>query len=412
MERAEIDYGRALACLSGIASALSWTPNQVPSLSEVKTSLDEFQLPAGGSGAAGNPVGSYRQAVLNGHLRLITTITAAGATLGKAYNLGRALADTCRPNQDRTSLQQGFEPHRLAQLQHDLNDLASVLPAHSAKAVARSLTWWRDAVYMADDSPTGQDRRAALGSVRTDAPGLRRPQGIVNPKIGTASPSGDLNLLLQVLPRQGELWRVVLTGEKKPLDLLTPDDYLDAARRAVAGGRRIAGRTLLAAPKTTIGLFLLVTAVLAGVLAVIHYSHASSGGKLAAFLIAVGGYLGSLGRAAMPRLKSAARAVEQPLWQAALDYVSAEGISLAPVGQPDASGWSLFPEAAAPAAAATPAAAPAPPNPPGHDGHSGDSDPSGGDAAISSAPRDPAAHAPASTSNPGAPSTSELGSAP
>jgi hypothetical protein len=41
--------------------------------------------------------------------------------------------------------------------------------------------------------------------------------------------------------------------------------------------------------------------------------------QLAAFLIAVAGYLGSLARVAMPRLKSAAGAIEQPLWQTALD---------------------------------------------------------------------------------------------
>ena len=359
-ERAEIDYGRALTCLSAIASALAWTPNQVAGMSGVKTRLDAFQLPAGRSGTTASALDGYREAVLDGHLSLITTITAAGAPLGKAYNLGRALADTCRPNQDLTSLQQGFEPNRLAQLEHDLGDLASVLPAHSAKAVARSLTWWRDAVYLADDSPAGQDRRRALGSVRTDAPGLRRPPGIANPRISTASPSGDLDVLRRVLPRQGELWRVVLTGEKKPLDLLTPDDYLSAARRAVAGGRRIAARTLLAAPKTTVSLFLLVTGVLAGVLAVIHYSHASNGGKLAAFLIAAAGYLGSLARAAVPRLKSAASAVEQPLWQAALDYVSAEGISLPPVGHPDASGWSALSATPPPAAAPGPRTAPGP----------------------------------------------------
>jgi len=379
LRRVEIDYGRALACLSEIASALSWTGNQIPDIHEIKSHLDVFQpaedrtRPVSNSG---DPVKDYKAAVLAGHLSLITAIAAAGATLGKAYNLGRTLADTCRPNQDDANLQKGFEPHRLAQLRQDLNDLATVLPAHSAKAVARSLTWWRDAVYMADDSPTGQDRRSMLGSVRTDAPELRRRQGLLNPKISKASSSISKDSLLLALPRQGELWRVVLTGEKKPLDLLTPDDYLEAARRAVAGGRLIATRTILAAPKTTISLFLLLTAVLAGVLAVVEHTHTSGGGKLAAFLIAVGGYFGSLARAAMPRLKSAARAVEQPLWQTALDYVSAEGISVPPVGLPDASGWSRL-------SVASPAAPPRALSTPGaddSDSGSGGKDAAGGDA--------------------------------
>jgi hypothetical protein len=360
LRRVEIDLARAQTCLAEIAEAASWKEDKVPDLARISTHLDVFQEPSGRTrkvANSGNPVEDYREAVLRSHLSLISMIAAAGAPLGKAYNLGRALADTCRPSQSHRDLQDSFEPHRLGQLRQDLADLASVLPPHSAKAVAQSLTWWRDAVYMADDSNIGLARRQMLGNVRTDAPELRRPRGILNPKISTASSSGDMNPLREALSRQGELWRVVLTGEKKPLDLLTPDDYLEAARRAVAGGRVLAARVFVAAPKTTLTIFLLVSGVLTLVLAVIHYSHATSGGKLAAFLIAVGGYLGALARAAMPRLKSAAGAVEQPLWQSALDYLSAEGISIPPVGRPDAAGWAQLSGASA-AAADTPGAAP------------------------------------------------------
>lgn len=360
LRRTEIDFGRAQTCLSDIARALSWTRDQIPAISKIQACLEVFQMPGSHAGpvpASGDLVSDYKKAVLDSHLSVITTIAAAGATPAKAYNLGRALADTCRPNQDDPDLRDSFEPYRLAQLRHDLSDLASALPPHSAKAVAQSLTWWRDAVYMADDSQTGKDRRSMLGTVRTDAPALRRPQGIMNPKISTAPSTGSLDALRAALPRQGELWRVVLTGEKKPLDLLTPEDYLSAARRAVAQGRLLAARSFLAAPKTTISLFLLVTAVLAGVLAVVGYSHVSGGGKLAAFLIAVGGYLGSLARAAIPGLKTAAKAAEQPLWQTALDYVSAEAISVPPVGLPDPSGWSRL------SAASPDGTASAPPDP-------------------------------------------------
>ena len=50
----------------------------------------------------------------------------------------------------------------------------------------------------------------------------------------------------------------------------------------------------------------------------------------------------------VPRLKTAAKAVEQPLWDSALDYVCAEAISISPVGQPDAAGWSLLAASPAP----------------------------------------------------------------
>lgn len=360
LERAEIDYGRVHACLSGLSHALSWPGDQVPSIAGIGTCLAGLRnmppagLPPPATDAGDDEAGDYQAAVLRGHLNLITTIEAAGATLGKAYNLGRALADTCRPHQDQASLQRNFEPNRLAHLMQDLRDLASALPPHAAKAVVQSMTWWRDTVYLADRTELGQDRRNLLGSVRTDAPGLRTRQGMPNKRMSTAAPSGDPELLQQVLPRQGELWRVVLTGEKAPLDLLSTDDYLAAARRAVDQGRRIAARTLVAAPMTTVSLFVLITGVLAAVLAVIYASHASYGGKLAAFLVAVGGYLASLARAAGPRFRSAAKAVEHPLWQAALDYVSAEAISVAPVGMPDVSGWSRLARVPAPSTGSAP----------------------------------------------------------
>lgn len=341
IKRIEIDLGRARTCLGGIAGALGWTASQTPSLD-----LIQARLTAPAEEAA---VTAYKAAVLDAHRSLLTRIAAAGAKLGKAYGLGRALADTARPGQGTEDVQGGFEPHRLAQLRHDLNDLASVLPPHSAKAVAQSLTWWRDAVYLADGTETGAKRRQLLANVRTDAPALRRPKGIINPKITATSTRGDLDRLRQALPRQGELWRVVLTGEKKPLDLLKPDDYLEAARRAAARGRQLAAQTFLAAPKTTIALVLVASLVLAGVLTVVWLSHASSGGKLAAFLVAVGGYFGSLARAAMPRLKAGVQAAQQPLWQSALDYVSAECISVPPVGRPDSEGWSHLATAPDPA---------------------------------------------------------------
>lgn len=373
LNRVKIDHGRAENCLAGIASALSWTAAQTPNIHTIHERMDVFERPTGRVRpvAVGDPVEDYRMAVLDCHVALITALNAAEANLGKAYTLGRALADTCQPNQTEQVLLDGFAPYRLAQLQQDLNDLASALPDHAAKAVGQSMTWWRDAVYMADHSEAGKVHRALLVKIRTDAPELRR-RVLPNRRIDRSAATGDLESLLKALPRQGELWRVVLTGEKDPLDLLVPDDYLDAAQRAVAGGRRIAARTLVAAPWAAISVLVLGTGVLAAVLHFVSSSQASDGGKLAAALVAVGGYLGSLARAAMPRLKSAVNAVEKPLWQAALDFMAAEAISIPPVGNPDAAGWSKLSTALAGGApgaapAASPVVSPVTPAPPPDD---------------------------------------------
>ncbi|HEX3906330.1 MAG TPA: hypothetical protein VHW92_00200 [Mycobacteriales bacterium] len=341
LQRAEIDYGRAQSCLTLIATALGWTEAQTPDITGIATALVPFHPPTTRTTrtSAGDPVSTYQGSVLQAHLALLTAVASDGAANAKAYNLGRALADTARPGQQPEDVQAGFDPNRLAQLRQDLTDLASVLPPHAGKAVAQSLTWWRDVVYVTDSSEVGKERVKLLAGVPTEAPPFRRNRHST-PTIGAVTSSADGTKLLEALPRQGELWRVVLTGEKKPTDLLTADDYLDAAQRAVDKGRRIAARTILAAPVVTATVFAVMTAILVVILVVIGNTNSSGGSKIAAFLVAVAGYLGSLGRAVMPRLKSAAKAVEEPLWQSALDYVSADAITIPPVGVGDRSGWS------------------------------------------------------------------------
>src|ERR1700683_1827083 len=102
VKRGEIDFGRAQTCLAQIADALSWTQNQIPTIDGIETTLDVFQSSDGRTrpvATSGDPGNDYRKAVLAAHVSLLIKIAAAGATLEKAYNLGRALADTSRPHQ-------------------------------------------------------------------------------------------------------------------------------------------------------------------------------------------------------------------------------------------------------------------------------------------------------------------------
>src|SRR5262249_51430203 len=99
LERAEIDYDRATACIGAVAGELWWEPSRVPDIAPISTRLASFRQPADGV-ATPDLAEPYQEAVLNGHLSLLIALTGAGATLGKAYGLGRALADTCRPGQE------------------------------------------------------------------------------------------------------------------------------------------------------------------------------------------------------------------------------------------------------------------------------------------------------------------------
>src|SRR5258705_12675673 len=42
-ERAEIDYGRAVTCLTAIAEDLSWPADQIPDLGQIRVRLDAFR---------------------------------------------------------------------------------------------------------------------------------------------------------------------------------------------------------------------------------------------------------------------------------------------------------------------------------------------------------------------------------
>jgi hypothetical protein len=84
-----------------------------------------------------------RTAILALHIDLLVALAAADFRLGKAYGLGRALADTCASAGDdqaarKAALQHHLEPHRALVLVGWLDDLKTVLPAHAAAAVTDS----------------------------------------------------------------------------------------------------------------------------------------------------------------------------------------------------------------------------------------------------------------------------------
>jgi hypothetical protein len=136
------------------------------------------------------------------HIDLSVHLTAADYRLGKAYGLGRALADTCaaaRGNDDerRRALVHHLEQHRALVIVAWLDDLKTALPAHAGQGVADSLQLWE---------------RWATGA------GLR------------ALDPAAVNDITRTLHRCGQRWRAILSGEKNAKDLLQLGDYVAAAR--------------------------------------------------------------------------------------------------------------------------------------------------------------------------------------
>lgn len=242
---------------------------------------------------------AIRKAILELHVALLIDVTAADYRLGKAYGLGRALADTCASahgeDEDRKqTLEHQLEPHRALVVVGWLDDLKTVLPAHSGQAVADSLERW-----------------------------TRWGKGI---GLSTLDPR-DVNDNARVLHRSGQRWRAILSGEKTATDVLEIGDYVIAARGAFARAGAIA-RALAWQLKVP----LLGAAILVGVgIALILLNHSTA--QVLAGLGTLAGGLGITWRSATTSLGRLSLDLGKPLWEAQVDI--AVGNRLTPEPQRD-----------------------------------------------------------------------------
>jgi hypothetical protein len=145
------------------------------------------------------------------HITLLTRLTVFDRRLGEAYSLGRSLCDTCWQPHSLQEFRSQFGKYRLANLQAWMTDLSSCLPECSAAGVSQSLshwTAWLDANPNLDWDTYGPVvQRAARG--------------------------------------QGEQWRSLLSGEKDPKSLLTPEGYVAAGEAALARASRIVRKVVV-----------------------------------------------------------------------------------------------------------------------------------------------------------------------
>jgi len=222
------------------------------------------------------------------HLKLLTTLIAADFRLGKAYGLGRGLSDTCRKPGGADAVKQALEPLRVAKLLGWLDELSTALPPHAAHPVYTSLKQWRD--WEASERPD-------------DA----------------------------MLMRQGELWRSLLSGEKKATEMLEVRNYLHAAGKVAGRMSSIFWRVVL----HFWWLVLIVIALIAGSVLLLTSgggSHIVAGAGT--LIVAVGLSWKGVGGA----LEKLAGKLEQPLWGAVLDVAIADAITLRPSNDADVLG--------------------------------------------------------------------------
>lgn len=228
------------------------------------------------------------------HVQTLQTLTATDFRLGKAYSLGRALADSVFLPDEPHGFAESFDRFRLDVLRAWLNDLDSALPPHAAGAVLQSLTRWE--AWAPNFVAARQANRFGAGERRE---------------------------LTVILRRQAELWRAVLSGEKNALDMLNGDDYRRAAGTLLSTARSALLRTSLPVGAVAV----VVTAVVIG--AVLSFVKDGTTQAVAS-LGAAAGALGITWKSASATLQRAAKTLEAPLWGAAMNAAIAEAVTYLP----------------------------------------------------------------------------------
>jgi hypothetical protein len=300
----------------------------------------------GGPGALGAPGAAarrddYRAALTDLHVNLLVLLTAADSSYGKAYGLGRALADTTCPNQSPEQLAASFERGRIGRIYVWLDELASLLPEHAARAVAQSLEWWQQAVAA---TASGSTLRPYFTEQADGRPAWKQAAAALMPRRqqeSSVQPPAMENLAAAIA-RQGALWRGILDGDKMCTDLLTPQDYLRAGDRLAHHYANLAWRVLRTMP----WLLALPIAFLA-IVVVLAVIPGSAVARTATGVAALAGTLSGTWRAIRTRVVPVAAQLEGPLWGSELDTAAAEAVTIPPVGTPQNPMWeSAFEQAA------------------------------------------------------------------
>jgi hypothetical protein len=268
--------------------------------------------------AVGTP--GLRDKVKTLHHSLLTTLTAVDSRYGTSYGLGRALRDTCFKPTSLTELADQFNKYRIANLRGWLDELSSAFPAHASHSVEASLVKW-----------TTWSAQAASPQAASSGETGRMVSLIVNRARAARPEDLSENDVLARARRQGELWHAVLSGEKRPQELLELDNYVDAASEA---GKRMASAARKALWRFKLAVLATIVLIGLGIWLVTSGGAAKDVAGATSFLAAVGLSWKGLGGA----LGKLAAQLEEPVWGAIVDQAVTNAITLLPTNAKEKGG--------------------------------------------------------------------------
>ena len=218
------------------------------------------------------------------HYRILENLAADNEQLS-AYQLGRALSDTCwlpTISADGSLFFRQFDRHRLALLRSWMTQAADALPLQSASIAARSLQNWQDwADINATELITG------------------------------AGWAGNRARVADALENQGRAWRALLTSPSSG-GLPSVNAWVRAGESVLRTVKSLARKILLHFWPVA----LIILAVTAGLLYLaITYAHGVA--KYWTSLVTLVGAFGVSGASLRAAGQSAARGIEQEVWNSA-----------------------------------------------------------------------------------------------
>ncbi len=242
------------------------------------------------------------------YVAVLLRLTVKDFTLGKAYSLGAGLCgvvfEGCQgllPGDGRSltlaearkSLRKVLMPERARELWSAVKDLKSEFPPYAADPVSTTLADWCKWA-----GETG--RRANAGK------------------------KGDGDVVAARLWRQGQVWRALLSGERRPADCMVLANYVDAASLLLRSYARLTLRwgTVLVA--------LLTTGLVVGVALAVERLVDSP----AATLVGALSTLGLTGASAVAALRRALNTAERALWDTEMTAAIAVAINYVPQPPP------------------------------------------------------------------------------
>lgn len=251
------------------------------------------------------------------HRPILLRLTVMSAELGKAYSLGVGLARTvfeayeevqrdlakkaagmdegARLRRVKECVAKGFTRERVLDLWSELKDLKSLFAPYAADPIAAGLSDW---CKWAGGSQT---------------------------KRGQPSRSMQIQTVSNRLRRQGQVWRALLSGERKPTDVLLAANYIDGAIDLVRKYSGLVVRMLGKNPGTV--LVAVFTAAILGVVVIVLQTFANISIAVVTGLLAA---LGVSGAGIMAALRPLAANAEQALWETELTAAIGVAINYVP----------------------------------------------------------------------------------